>query len=106
MSDNSDCREFGNESTVRVKLLTLELKKFSADIHEFQESWDSFSSAIHENTEFVNVDKLKYLKGYLEERAQSVVNGLPVTGTNYKIAFGLVKKRFANPSMIQHIHIN
>ena len=31
-------------------------------------------SAIHENNELANVDKMKYLKGYLEEPARSVIS--------------------------------
>ena len=91
---------------VRVKLPKLEIKKFSGKIHEYQEFWDSFRSAIHENDELADVDKLKYLKGYLEEPARSVIGGLPMTDSNYTIAVELLKKRYAKPSMIQHAHIN
>ena len=89
-----------------MKLPQLEMKKFSGKIHEFQEFWDSFSSAIHENDEMAGVDKLKYLKGFLEEPARSVIGGLPMTDANYVIAVDLLKKRFAKPSVIQHDHIN
>ena len=91
---------------VRVKLPKLEIKKFSGKIHEYQEFWDSFRSAIHENDELADVDKLKYLKGYLEEPARSMIGGLPMTDSNYTIAVELLKKRYAKPSMIQHAHIN
>jgi len=105
-SNTSESQDWGNPSTVRVKLPKLELRKFSGDIHEFQEFWDSFSSAIHENTGLANVDKLKYLKGFLEGQARSVISGLPVTDANYEVAINLIKKRFAKPSVIQHAHIN
>jgi len=105
-SSTSESQDWGNPSTVRVKLPKLELRKFSGDIHEFQEFWDSFSSAIHENTGLANVDKLKYLKGFLEGQARSVISGLPVTDANYEVAINLIKKRFAKPSVIQHAHIN
>ena len=110
-SITSDCSQNSNYSDtvkrkVRVKLPQLEIKKFSGKIQEFQEFWDSFVSAIHENDELADVDKMKYLKGYLEEPARTVIAGVPVTGSNYQTAVDLLKKRFAKPSMLEHAHIN
>ena len=59
-SDGSDVEEKGRYSEkrrIRVKLPQLEMKKFSGKIHEFQEFWDSFSSAIHENDEMAGVSR-------------------------------------------------
>ena len=107
----SECSQYSNQRDtgkrkVRVKLPQLEIKKFSGKIQEFQEFWDSFVSAIHENDELANVDKMKYLKGYLEEPAKSVISGVPITDSNYQTAIALLKKRFAKPSMLEHAHIN
>ena len=107
----SECSQYSNQRDtgkrkVRVKLPQLEIKKFSGKIQEFQEFWDSFVSAIHENDELANVDKMKYLKGYLEEPARSVISGVPITDSNYQTAIALLKKRFAKPSMLEHAHIN
>ena len=107
----SDCSQYSNHSDtgkrkVRVKLPQLEIKKFSGKIQDFQEFWDSFVSAIHENDELADVDKMKYLKGYLEEPARTVIAGVPVTDSNYQTAVDLLKKRFAKPSMLEHAHIN
>ena len=91
---------------VKVRLPKLEIQKFSGKVHEFQEFWDSFSSAIDQNDELANVDKFKYLKGLLSESARSVIAGFPLTDSNYLIAVDLLKQRYAKPSMIQHAHIN
>ena len=107
----SNCSQYSNYSDtgkrkVRVKLPQLEIKKFSGKIQDFQEFWDSFVSAIHENDQLADVDKMKYLKGYLEEPARTVIAGVPVTDSNYQTAVDLLKKRFAKPSMLEHAHIN
>ena len=107
----SDCSLFSYHSDngkkhVRVKLPQLEIKKFSGRIDEFQEFWDSFVSAIDENEDLANVDKMKYLKGYLDEPARSVIAGVPLSDANYKTAVDLLKKRFAQPRMLEHAHIN
>jgi len=52
------------EKRVNVRLPKLELKKFSGKIHEFQEFWDSFESAIHVNESLSEVDKFKYLRSF------------------------------------------
>ena len=57
----------------------LELKKFSGKIHEFQEFWDSFDSAIHDNESLSKVDQLNYLRYFLEGPAKSVIAGMSVT---------------------------
>ena len=92
--------------TARVKLPKLEIRKFSGKIHEWNEFWDGFSSSIHSNDELSDVDKLKYLRGYLEGSARSVIAGIPTTGASYEIAVELLRKRFDRPNVIQRAHIN
>ena len=90
---------------VKVKLSMLELQKFNGKVAEWQEFWDAFSSAVHENPELAKVDKLKYLKGLLEESARSVLTGIPTTDSSYEIAVDLLQKRFAKPTIVQRAHI-
>ena len=91
---------------VNVKLPKLELRKFNGKIYEWQEFWDGFCSAIHENEELANVDKFKYLKSFLEEPARSVIAGMPITDAEYGTAIDLLKKRYARPLVIERTHIN
>ena len=44
----------------RVKLPKLELKKFSGNIAEWQEFWDGFKSAVHDDVQLAKVDRFKY----------------------------------------------
>ena len=103
MSNNS---QSGNGKRVRVKLPKLELKKFSGKVHEWQEFWDSFRSAIHDDEDIAKVDKFKYLKSFLEEPARGVITGFALTDADYDSAVDLITKRFARPSVIRHAHIN
>ena len=61
---------------VTVKLPKLEIQKFNGQVRQWQEFWDGFCSAIHENDELAAVDKMKYLKSYLMKPAKSVISGL------------------------------
>ena len=51
---------------VKPKLPKLVIHKFNGEITKFQTFWDSFSSAIHTNTELSPIDKFNYLKSLLE----------------------------------------
>ena len=94
------------ERRVNVRLPKLELKRFSGKIHEFQEFWDSFQSAIHDNENLSKVDKFKYLRSFLEEPAKSVIAGMSITDADYETAIKLLKKRFGKTEVIQRAHIN
>ena len=61
---------------VRVKLLQLNVQKFSGKVHEFQTFWDSFASAIDCNDTLADVDKLPYSKAYLDESTKQVLSGV------------------------------
>ena len=90
----------------KVKLPKLELRKFSGNIAEWQEFWDGFRSAIHDDDELAKVDKFTYLRSYLEEPARGVVTGFALIDSNYDAAVKLLIKRFAKPNFIKRALIN
>ena len=92
--------------TRKVKLPQLELKKFSGKTAEWQEFWDGYKSAVHDDNDLAKVDKFKYLRSYLEEPAKSVVTGFALTDANYDEAVDLLFKRYAKPGFIKRAHIN
>ena len=84
-----------------VNLPTFNLRPFSGKIHEWQEFWDGFNSAIHQNENLANLDKLNYLKGYPVDKARAVIAGIPTTDSSYDTAVDLLRKRFGKPNVIQ-----
>jgi len=93
-SDTSNSSEKGRRVT--VTLPNLEMQKFGGQIHQWEELWDGFCSAIHENDDLSQVDKLKYPKSFLVEPAKSVISGLKITESNYDTAVELLKKRYGS----------
>ena len=80
-----------------TKLLKLVLKKFSGDPKTWQEWWDSFKVAVHENG-ISDVEKFNHLRSLVEGAAYATIAGLSLTEENYKrqlIFFkrGLLKNR-------------
>ncbi len=90
----------------QVKLPKLQLKKFDGDPTSWQQFWDSFNCAVHENTALSNIDKFNYLLGLLESTASQAISGLSLSGDNYSEAVKILKDRFVNKQLIisKHMH--
>jgi hypothetical protein len=80
------------------------LSKFDGNILKWQEFWDSFQSAIHQNKGLNPVDKMNYLKAQLEGDAEAAISGLGMTNDNYPVALDLLEKRFGNKQFIINSH--
>ena len=89
-----------------MKLPQLELKRFAGKPSEWQEFWDGFKSAVHDDCELAKADKFKYLRSYLEEPAKSVVIGFSSTDADYDAAVELLMKKYAKPRVIKRAYIN
>ena len=80
------------KSSVRVRLPKLEMRKFDGKLHEWQEFWDSFESAINKNDSLGDVDKFSYLNRLLVGPARSAIAGFALTSANYGSAVELLNK--------------
>ncbi|XP_064462615.1 uncharacterized protein LOC135373322 [Ornithodoros turicata] len=89
-----------------VKLPKLEIPKFSGDLREWGSFWDQFDSTINSNPSISKVDKFKYLKSYLIEKAATAVSGLSLTAENYDVALMLLKERFNRRNLIIDEHMS
>ena len=104
---NSSVASEGSVSRrLKVNPPRLELKRFTGKVTEWQEFWDGFNSAIHEDTELANVDKFKYLKSFVEEPASKVIAGIPLTDANYDVAVDLLHKRYGKTSVLKRAYMN
>jgi len=63
-----------------TKLPKLELKKFYGNPVEWVPFWDSFNSAVHQNSSISNVNKLNYLKSLIQGQAANTISGFSLTG--------------------------
>ena len=83
-----------------VKLPKLDVEKYSGDVSRFQEFWDSFSSAVHENKRLRPVEKLNYLHAKLEGNAKKAIAGLEITNDNYEVAVKIFRDGFGDPQTV------
>ena len=87
---------------LNVKLPKLELRKLSGKNHEWQEFWDGFCSAIHENEDLAGTEKFNFFRGSRKGGYCRHANDRQ----GISVAVELLKKRYAKPSMIQRAHMN
>ena len=63
-----------------TKLPKLELKKFYGNPVEWVPFWDSFNSAVHQNSSISDVNKFNYLKYLIQGQAANTISGFSLTG--------------------------
>ena len=67
---------YSSATSKHAKLPRLQLKHFSGDRLMFQEFWESFESAVHNDTTIDDIMKFNYLRSVLDDEAASVISGL------------------------------
>lgn len=83
-----------------LKLPKLELSKFDGDVLKFQNFWDQFEVAIHDNDNVPSVKKFTYLHSVLEGIAYHTIGGFEVTSADYQHAVDALKHRFGRKRII------
>ncbi|XP_068757290.1 uncharacterized protein [Montipora capricornis] len=91
--------------TQTVKRPKLVIKKFGGNETEYQAFWDSFDAAIHSNETLSDIEKLNYLRSFLEGPAMATIAGLALTKNNYKVAVDLLRDRYGNKQVIISSHM-
>ena len=85
------------------KLPKLELQTFDGKLMEWQEFWDSFESAIHNNQALSNVQKFTYLSSSLRNEPLQTVSGFAFTNANYEKAVDMLQERQNYPIISANI---
>ena len=105
----SSSRASSSKKTMRltqtVKLPKLVIKKFGGIHAEYQAFWNSFDAAIHSNETLNDIEKLNYLRSFLEGLAVVTIAGLALTKDNYKVAVDLLRERYGNKQVIISSHM-
>lgn len=96
-----ETKSSGNKS----KLPKLTLKKFNGNPKRWQEWWDSFCVAVHDNSAISTVEKFTYLRSLVEGSAAMAISGLQLTSANYDTALEVLKERFAQKQIIFNSHM-
>ena len=93
-------------STARPRLPKLTLPKFRGEITKFRGFWESFQSAVHNNSDLTEIDKFNYLYSLLESPGLCAIQGLAITAENYKSAIDILNERFGKTQQVISAHMD
>ena len=94
-----------SQSSQFHKLPKLSLPIFTGNILEWQTFWDSFESSVHHNDSLSDIQMFSYLRSLLQGDAARVIEGFPLTHTNYIQAVELLKERFGQEHQIVYAYM-
>ena len=94
------------KEAIHVKLPKMKLKSFSGNPIEWLSFWDSFQASVDKNSDISGVDKMNYLSGLLKGEAARVIQGLPLSESNYKRAVDLLKEGCGQKQVLINAHMD
>ncbi|KAL0851491.1 hypothetical protein ABMA28_007284 [Loxostege sticticalis] len=101
------CETQSNTNISNSKLPSIEIASFDGkDFSKYQPFMDLFTALIDNNKILSNVQKLFYLRKYLQDEALSVIINLPITNESYPEAISLLNRRYNNKSRLIANHLN
>ena len=92
--------------TLGVRLPKLTIQPFEGNVTQWTSLWDSFDSAIHQNTGLNEVDKFNYLRSLLKGSARDSISGLMLIEANYTEAISILRRCFGNKQQIISKHMD
>ena len=81
---------------MEIKLPAISIQKFSGSYYEWTTFYDLFRTMIHERQNLSNVQKMHYLKSYLNGEALKLIDHLQISDANYNTAWELLLNRYQN----------
>ena len=88
-----------NTGGLQISLPKLQLLTFDGNLLQWQEFWDTFSAAVHQQN-LPPVAKFSYLKSVLKGAAAATISGISVSNENYDMALLLLRERFGRPEKV------
>ena len=88
-----------------LKLPKTTLKTFSGDPLDWKSFKETFEAAEHNNESITNIEKITYLKTYLDKSALQAIEGFSPTNENYTEAWNLLNDRYGNEQYIIACHM-
>ena len=88
-----------------TKLPPIKIKTFDGDFTKWQEFWDNFECIVDKRPGISEVEKMQHLKGALIGEPGTLIQGLTLTNSNYKVAIELLTERYNNKSLIIDSHV-
>ncbi|KAJ0171486.1 hypothetical protein K1T71_013036 [Dendrolimus kikuchii] len=94
-----------NHSYVRANLPVITIPLFSGKSSEYKTFIGLFNSLIDSDTRLDNIQKLYYLRNFLQDEPLCLIKNLPLIGESYSESLIILKDRYDNKYKIINDHI-
>lgn len=96
----------GRQDSGLSRLPPLELKGFSGEPEKWPLFYQNFKSAVHDNTELTDAQRVQYLIGKLSGKALNVFAGIIPNEANYNTIWESLVTRYQDTRMLGSMYIN
>lgn len=95
-----------NTLNLSVPLPRLQIQSFSGKREDWESFRDIFKAVVHDENRLGPVQKFYYLRYFVQGEAKSALDGIATTGTNYELAWNLLKSRYDDKSLLVSDHLS
>eukprot|EP00102_Acyrthosiphon_pisum_P018371 XP_008190100.1 PREDICTED: uncharacterized protein LOC103311961 [Acyrthosiphon pisum] len=99
-------QESGALSGSNIVLPKIELPKFDGDVVQWCSFRDIFCSLVHNNQHYSDIERFHVLRSSLVGPALAIIKSIPLTASNYNIAWNALHKSFENNRLLATAHID
>ncbi|XP_029159115.1 uncharacterized protein LOC114931307 [Nylanderia fulva] len=84
----------------------IKLPPFSGNLDEWESFRDRFTSLIIQNQDLTPFSRMHFLASSLTGRALDTIKSIPITATNFEIAWKTLTSRFDNKRRLVEVHVS
>ncbi|XP_029157227.1 uncharacterized protein LOC114929730 [Nylanderia fulva] len=84
----------------------IKLPPFSGNLDEWESFRDRFTSLIIQNQDLTPFSRMHFLASSLTGRALDTIKSIPITATNFEIAWKTLASRFDNKRRLVEVHVS
>jgi len=103
---NSSSSVCGDQNSSRIQLPKIQIPSFDGDILLWITFRDTFKLLVHNNKELSNIEKFHYLLSAVTGSASAVIRSVPLSDSNYEVAWNILEGRFDNQRVIINAHMD
>ena len=91
--------------STKLKLPMVALKRFDGDPCKWQTFWESFNSAVHDDSNMPDIMKFHHLNSLLDGKAATTIAGLSISASTYGEAIKLLKTQYGQKDNVIASHM-
>lgn len=97
-----------SQPTRKVKLPEIKLPEFNGDFNSWISFKDTYTSLIHSDSSFTDIEKFHYLKSAvnIQPESQNILNNYQFSGSNYETAWSALCQRYDDRRLLLMQYIN